>query len=73
MSLEDLIADNKTAIPSIEEGQQALEMLRVSNQQLELTAIALDELITTVEGGLSCQHHQSLEKSRTTTFSNTAT
>ncbi|QUY41846.1 MULTISPECIES: hypothetical protein [Acaryochloris] len=57
------MADNKTAIPSIEERQQALEMLRVSNQQLELTAIALDKLITTVETGLSRQYHQRVEKS----------
>jgi len=57
------MANNKTAIPSIEERQRALEMLRVSNQQLELTAIALDKLITTVEAGLSRQHHQRVEKS----------
>lgn len=58
------MADNKTAIPSIEERQQALKRLRVSNQQLELTAIALDKLITTVEAGLSRQYHKRLEQSR---------
>lgn len=53
----------KAAIPSIEERQRVLEILRMSNHQLELTAIALDKLITTLEAGLSRQHRQRLKQS----------
>ena len=63
------MTDQKRVIPSSGDKKQALKMLRESNQQLELTAVALDNLIAMVETDLS---HQRLEKRSKTTSSSAA-
>lgn len=50
------MTDQTRVIPNAEDKKRALEMLRQSNQQLELTAVALDKLIVMVETYLSQQH-----------------
>ncbi|MGK7873631.1 MAG: hypothetical protein AB4426_10075 [Xenococcaceae cyanobacterium] len=67
------MTDQKTAIPSAEDKERALRMLRESNQQLELTTIALDRLIDMVETDLSHQHRQRQGKGSRTTSSSSAT
>jgi hypothetical protein len=64
------MTDQKQVIPNAEDKKRALEMLRQSNQQLELTAVALDKLIVMVETDLS---HQRLGKRRKTTSNSAAT
>jgi hypothetical protein len=49
------MTDQTRVIPNAEDKKRALEMLRQSNQQLELTAVALDKLIVMVETDLSQQ------------------
>lgn len=49
------MTDQTRVIPNAKDKKRALEMLRQSNQQLELTAIALDKLIVMVETDLSQQ------------------
>jgi hypothetical protein len=39
------MTDQTRVIPNAEDKKRALEMLRQSNQQLELTAVALDKLM----------------------------
>jgi hypothetical protein len=53
--LEAVMTDRTRMIPNAENKKRALEMLRQSNQQLELTAVALDKLIVMVETDLSQQ------------------
>jgi hypothetical protein len=52
------MTDQPRAIPSAEDKERALRMLRESNQQLELTAIELDKLIDMVEDDLGHQRRQ---------------
>ncbi len=49
------MTDQTPVIPNAEDKRRVLEMLRQSNQQLELTAVALDKLIVMVETNLSQQ------------------
>jgi hypothetical protein len=63
------MTEQTRVIPNAEDKTRALEMLRQSNQQLELTAVALDKLIVMVETDLS---QQRLGKKRSKTTSNSA-
>ena len=54
----------QSAIPSVEQRERALKMLRESNQQLDFTAIALDKLIAMVETDLSNQQYQQFARKR---------
>jgi hypothetical protein len=62
------MTDRTRVIPNAEDKKRALEMLRQSNQQLELTAVALDKLIVMVETDLS---NQRLEKRSKATSNST--
>jgi hypothetical protein len=62
------MTEQARVIPNAEDKKRALEMLRKSNQQLELTAVALDKLIVMVETDLS----QELLGKRSKTTSNSA-
>jgi hypothetical protein len=62
------MTDQTRVIPNAGDKKRALEMLRKSNQQLELTAVALDKLIVMVETDLS----QQLLGKRSKTTSNSA-
>jgi hypothetical protein len=62
------MTEQTRVIPNAEDKKRALEMLRKSNQQLELTAVALDKLIVMVETDLS----QELLGKRSKTTSNSA-
>ena len=68
-----MMTDQRTAIPSPEDKERALRMLRESNQQLELTTIALDKLIDMVETDLSYQRRQRQGQSSKATSSSSAT
>lgn len=61
------MTDQTRVIPNAEDKKRALEMLRQSNQQLKLTAVALDKLIVMVETDLSQQRLG--KRSRTTSNS----
>jgi hypothetical protein len=61
------MTDQTRVIPNTEDKKRALEMLRQSNQQLELTAVALDKLIFMVETDLIQQRLG--ERSKTTSNS----
>jgi hypothetical protein len=63
------MTDQTRVIPNAEDKKRALEMLRQSNQHLELTAVALDKLIVMVETDLS---QQRLGKRSKTTSNNAA-
>jgi hypothetical protein len=62
------MTDRARVIPNAKDKKRALEMLRQSNQQLELTVVALDKLIVMVENDLS---HQRLGKRSKTTSNST--
>ncbi|MGB7413273.1 MAG: hypothetical protein WA902_03610 [Thermosynechococcaceae cyanobacterium] len=57
------MTEQKLAVPSDKEKEQALGMLKESNRQLEDTTIALDELIAIVEKRLSCQQYPRIRES----------
>jgi hypothetical protein len=61
------MTEQTRVIPNTEDKKRALEMLRQSNQQLELTAVALDKLIFMVETDLIQQRLG--ERSKTTSNS----
>jgi hypothetical protein len=61
------MTDQTRVIPNAEDKTRALEILRQSNQQLELTAVALDKLIVMVETDLSQQ--RLAKRSKTTSNS----
>jgi glutamate racemase len=63
------MTDRARVIPNAEDKKRSLEMLRQSNQQLEVTAVALDKLIVMVETDLS---QQRLGKRSKTTSNSTA-
>jgi hypothetical protein len=61
------MTEQTRVIPNAEDKTRALEMLIQSNQQLELTAVALDQLIVMVETDLSQQ--RLAKRSKTTSNS----
>ncbi|PSB01713.1 hypothetical protein [Merismopedia glauca] len=56
-----------TTIPDLEARKQAITQLRESNRQLELVALAFEELIAMVESDLRRQRRDRLEKRATQT------
>jgi hypothetical protein len=61
------MTEQTRVIPNAEDKTRALEMLIQSNQPLELTAVALDQLIVMVETDLSQQ--RLAKRSKTTSNS----
>ncbi len=53
---------NSHKIPDFETRKRSLDKLRESNRQLELVAIALDELIAMTEAELRSQRRERLQK-----------